>query len=174
MWVLSENGGSGSSVHRGQGWDAEGARSKPCWYYRGTLEQGSKPQYSQIGPCSWARLQHPPQVRSHVTQVMPLRAQTFHTCLCLWWDIRRFYKCIITINGPQGTGECLLGPAAHHESSSLYTIKQDEPALITAAYGAHLWNDEVPWTAGHWLQLLLGNQRTDPPQIAHRVYWSTD
>lgn len=83
-------------------------------------------------------------------------------------------KCITSITGPQGTSESLPGPAAHHESSSLYTIKQAEPALITAAYGAHLWNDEVPWTAGHWLQLLLGNHRTDPPQIAYRVYWSTD
>lgn len=58
------------------------------------------------------------------------------------WDIS--YKCINTIKGLQGIGESLPGLAAHHESSSPYTIKQDEPALITAAYGAHLWNDEVP------------------------------
>lgn len=88
------------------------------------------------------------------------------------WDIS--YKCITDMKGLQSISEHLPGPAEHYESSSLYAKKQDEPALITAAYGAHLWNDEVPWTAGHWLQLLPGNQHTDPPQVAYRGYWSLD
>lgn len=117
---------------------------------------------------------------------MTTQTREFSGSLCIMPEVTCEWRHLIPSWGHTWQGLCL---AMHKSftlvsvhrwasswpcSSSQYTIKQDESALITAAYGAHLWNDEVPWTAGHWLQLLLGNHCTDPPQIAHRVYWSTD